>query len=188
MRGALTGAHISRCRRGIIPACAGSTWKYVCANTVARDHPRMCGEHLKARYPRCPARGSSPHVRGAPDHKRSGRRRLGIIPACAGSTIRLMIPPSSVRDHPRMCGEHFLAACGLNQQRGSSPHVRGAPPHNRLRRRSRGIIPACAGSTTSKWKIAGASGDHPRMCGEHDAIRTFFDSHEGSSPHVRGAH
>ena len=30
---------------GIIPACAGSTLLSVLSTGLARDHPRMCGEH-----------------------------------------------------------------------------------------------------------------------------------------------
>ena len=117
---------------------------------------------------------------------------LGIIPACAGSTVgplrtRVTIQGSSphargaprvgviksyiFRDHPRMRGEH-------HQGRGRA-NVRG------------GIIPACAGSTPSDLapsvRVAGSSPhargaldtktrpyrvieDHPRMRGEHSYV------------------
>ena len=93
---------------------------------------------------------------------------VGIIPACAGSTIipelwklagtgssphargarqrRLSVGPSR-RDHPRMRGEHHFYARFGGQQVG--------------------IIPACAGSTK---------------------LDDFCDtSRKGSSPHARGA-
>ena len=154
---------------GIIPAYAGST-------SLARASPSMF-------------LGSSPHTRGALDH-RSSRR-----PCC--------------RDHPRIRGEHVaeqdetLAELGIipayagstrartairRPHRGSSPHTRGAPidfasgerkarDHPRIRgehsyrwvsaARSLGIIPAYAGST---WRVYASSPPLP-----------------GSSPHTRGA-
>ena len=49
---------------GIIPALAGNTSRVKFACTVARDHPRACGEHYgrTAYHPRCS--GSSPRLRG----------------------------------------------------------------------------------------------------------------------------
>ena len=54
-------------------------------------------------------RGSSPHVRGAPFQGAGRNNGVGIIPACAGSTGRLVLRSTF--------------------QKGSSPHVRGAPDH-----------------------------------------------------------
>ena len=198
---------------GIIPACAGSTVKpaactaspvgssphargalatHLLSGAQGRDHPRMRGEHVRLYdavadslgiIPACAGStvfqlpnihtmvGSSPHARGAPtarpttaptwrDHPRMrgehrprgfhGVQRAGIIPACAGST---------------------MGSAGKGAGRsGSSPHARGARggaesggpravDHPRMRgehvpvlpdaRLARGIIPACAGSTTS---------------------------------------
>ena len=48
----------------------------------------MCGEHLFSRPFVMFNRGSSPHVRGALVKLRLRNRNLGIIPACAGSTLR----------------------------------------------------------------------------------------------------
>ena len=95
-------------------------------------------------------------------------RQLGIIPACAGSTVSALI-------------HETLSA-------GSSPHARGAPQargraasrswdHPRMRGEhlravavrpvEEGIIPACAGSTSPGVGM--------------------WPSHKGSSPHARGA-
>ena len=68
VRGALTQLLSNTLWTGIIPACAGSTRLTCKALWTPRDHPRMCGEHL-----RCVAVYAV---------------RLGIIPACAGSTLR----------------------------------------------------------------------------------------------------
>ena len=93
---------------------------------------------------------------------------MGIIPACAGSTVRLgrCFPP--YRDHPRMCGEHVPPVRVGGAPSGSSPHVRGAPFLFGTNWAGSGIIPACAGSTC--------------------AVRTRSGRWRGSSPHVRGAH
>ena len=208
VRGALEAAVSAMTSLGIIPACAGSTFRASWTPSVRRDHPRMCGEHPvpTGETPQNP--GSSPHVRGAPC-----RNRLRGI--CSW-------------DHPRMCGEHRASVRGGGQQPGSSPHVRGARRGIEVGGDGRGIIPACAGSTQARPIPSPASRDHPRMCGEHgshdrsvlvgDGIipacagstsrrsaRTarrwdhprmcgehtpflYVDSaSEGSSPHVRGA-
>ena len=73
---------------GIIPACAGSTESTLKRLVIRGDHPRMCGEHVHVDALLRQGRGSSPHVRGAPGDGFAGFFRHGIIPACAGSTLR----------------------------------------------------------------------------------------------------
>ncbi len=50
-----------------------------------------------------------------------------------------------------------------------------------------GIIPAYAGSTTSRAGRWIWIGDHPRICGEHHDVRCGSCGARGSSPHMRGA-
>ena len=52
---------------------------------------------------------------------------------------------------------------------GSSPLTRGALAGCRLRRWSRGLIPAYAGSTAEEFEYGRAMGAHPRLRGEHRA-------------------
>ena len=132
---------------GIIPACAGSTTPPAQDRHATRDHPRMCGEHIQRVLRRIAEQGSSPHVRGAHRRQPQLRQRAGIIPACAGSTCWSRSTSRTVRDHPRMCGEHFDAGDLEVHVGGSSPHVRGAPRVEGLEPEKSGIIPACAGST-----------------------------------------
>ena len=150
MRGARDhhGRHAGR--RGIIPACAGSTLPPTCRGWRAWDHPRMCGEHGNRLPCGRPKPGSSPHVRGARGLTRSAVRLCGIIPACAGSTTVKGLEGIDVWDHPRMCGEHDMSYATVRFGRGSSPHVRGARPLRTPGGWRRGIIPACAGSTLRK--------------------------------------
>ena len=70
---------------------------------------------------------------------------------------------------------------------GSSPHVRGAQGRSGFARQHRGIIPACAGSTSPAPEPPPRTRDHPRMCGEHHSLRRRQWIPPGSSPHVRGA-
>ena len=173
--------------RGSSPHVRGALIRFSTKNIGRRDHPRMCGEHPKTANSRYMSRGSSPHVRGALDSAGDFLGCVGIIPACAGSTPFWSLWETSCRDHPRMCGEHVWLRYGYYVQRGSSPHVRGAPRHSRPPQCQRGIIPACAGSTPTATSNSRGSRDHPRMCGEHMSIERLYCPSRGSSPHVRGA-
>ena len=152
---------------GIIPACAGSTLSGCRLSRYSRDHPRMCGEHFSGHDKESCKWGSSPHVRGALTIQRPQFASLGIIPACAGSTLTLAVSRSRARDHPRMCGEHVMMMGPIAFQTGSSPHVRGAQQAREDWQAGRGIIPACAGSTPTICFTPIRMRDHPRMCGEH---------------------
>ena len=112
---------------------------------------------------------------------------MGIIPACAGSTVPAGRISPSCRDHPRMCGEHCCTCALMPAIVGSSPHVRGAPITKATVPMMNGIIPACAGSTAPHGRTARPKRDHPRMCGEHSFNIHQFAGEQGSSPHVRGA-
>ena len=172
---------------GIIPACAGSTLSGCRLSRYSRDHPRMCGEHFSGHDKESCKWGSSPHVRGALTIQRPQFASLGIIPACAGSTLTLAVSRSRARDHPRMCGEHVMMMGPIAFQTGSSPHVRGAPDFPTELDQNHRIIPACAGSTNLIDLNLAAHRDHPRMCGEHEQAERAFIENTGSSPHVRGA-
>ena len=192
---------------GIIPACAGSTLVRRRTTSSPRDHPRMRGEHGGDSDFKNDYGGSSPHARGAHPARHEPRARRGIIPACAGSTRCRSTPPSACWDHPRMRGEHSMHQDWILPRWGSSPHTRGArqsarhgvaprgsSPHARgalIRRVSimsaAGIIPACAGSTSTCIRESATAGDHPRMRGEHVLRGTMQADDMGSSPHARGA-
>ena len=154
-------------RKGIIPACAGST---VCVSgslRQARDHPRMRGEHTACTRSRRTASGSSPHARGAHLSRCQHLARRGIIPACAGSTRIRRRRTARAWDHPRMRGEHTLFLPMSRRAQGSSPHARGARCGILFESLARGIIPACAGSTSPAAWPTRTYRDHPRMRGEH---------------------
>ena len=126
-RGTLSGHASWLSRTGIIPACAGNTdGSYEDMTEVG---------------------GSSPHARGTPTARPANTRQAGIIPACAGNTRRPAPSRPSIRDHPRMRGEHMTIKTRFLPGRGSSPHARGTPSDAASLFRFSGIIPACAGNT-----------------------------------------
>ena len=205
------GAHRHRRARrlppGIIPACAGSTPAPQASADGCRDHPRVRGEHNLRRRCRVPHTGSSPRARGAlaagelpadasgiipacAGSTELGRRRrglMGIIPACAGSTGPGAVLWRWFRDHPRVRGEHYIPQIDPEQDTGSSPRARGALDSEGETVDTAGIIPACAGSTSSMRGARRAGRDHPRVRGEHRAPLFGDRSRWGSSPRARGA-
>ena len=74
--------------RGIIPACAGNTKVAHTCELKLRDHPRMRGEHEIGDDMDELLQGSSPHARGTPTGRASEHQPHGIIPACAGNTVK----------------------------------------------------------------------------------------------------
>ena len=136
-------------RRGITPACAGSTGRTTTRSGPAPDHPRMRGEHLAGADEEMPRNGSPPHARGAHGPPGPDRHRRGITPACAGSTGLQPRRGGGRRDHPRMRGEHPHGLPVEDQVVGSPPHARGAPVGGQRLHLEVGITPACAGSTST---------------------------------------
>ena len=146
----------------------------------------MCGEHVEGRPGRNQYQGSSPRVRGTRILAIKVRVPRGIIPACAGNTQAYVRNMSYIWDHPRVCGEHHASFRYMNPFSGSSPRVRGTPRSLPLLRVGVGIIPACAGNTPQSWGRRAATGDHPRVCGEHGRLDNLRKAQAGSSPRVRG--
>ena len=132
---------------GIIPAYAGNTSLRRALVRSRRDHPRVCGEHTGGSQRMMHNPGSSPRMRGTLLRYLRGFLRDGIIPAYAGNTFFLLCEASSSRDHPRVCGEHFVVVLHGFLPLGSSPRMRGTHwvrPHPNAMMR---IIPAYAGNT-----------------------------------------
>ena len=133
----------------------------------SRDHPRIRGEHRILPPGQTLPGGSSPHTRGArPGVSPTGGIR-GIIPAYAGSTSTRLAAIARRPDHPRIRGEHERLRCDTHSNTGSSPHTRGARRRSRAARRASRIIPAYAGSTSSRAGPSRGYRDHPRIRGEH---------------------
>ena len=172
---------------GIIPAYAGSTRHGQRYSSQGWDHPRVCGEHFLEILVNADNTGSSPRMRGAHDPSGMLIRRVGIIPAYAGSTKKLQRNLLMIWDHPRVCGEHAVRWPLPGIAAGSSPRMRGAHVELFVRSLVLGIIPAYAGSTCWSPSWCRRGWDHPRVCGEHNTAVTAMCGVSGSSPRMRGA-
>ncbi len=186
VRGTLKKENLYWGSTGIIPACAGNTFRGLTTSCGRRDHPRVCGEHDCGDGVKIVVRGSSPRVRGTLAVVAHHDGYVGIIPACAGNTNSADNVQKAVRDHPRVCGEHYAYDSADITGLGSSPRVRGTRPTCWTPKTIAGIIPACAGNTRAVSRSIAASRDHPRVCGEHRQIQLVEIVHLGSSPRVRG--
>ena len=91
----------------ITPARAGKTPFPILACFTRGDHPRACGENLRAPVLKYPSRGSPPRVRGKPLVVGVMIPCSRITPARAGKTYvtRAIMHPQ--KDHPRACGENI---------------------------------------------------------------------------------
>ena len=90
----------------IIPAYAGSTRDDPPQERARGDHPRIRGEHSLVHTDEILKPGSSPHTRGALKSRFVDNNGVRIIPAYAGSTRDGIFGDNSLRDHPRIRGEH----------------------------------------------------------------------------------
>ena len=138
---------------GLIPARAGTTNIGVPYQLFRRAHPRSRGDHCAVRpVPNVDA-GSSPLARGPRHGLRREKRTSGLIPARAGTTSRMLLRGGITRAHPRSRGDHMRSLTPLSSSSGSSPLARGPPGDRRGYSRPRGLIPARAGTTSSRPKL-----------------------------------
>ena len=137
-------------RIGIIPARAGFT-RLLCALFFIRgDHPRSRGVYRIQTVATTPATGSSPLARGLLKTLDHASHRRGIIPARAGFTRLSSLVLRIGRDHPRSRGVYLNHSHDRRYHGGSSPLARGLRLGTARGVRSRRIIPARAGFTTSR--------------------------------------
>ena len=150
----------------IIPARAGFTAKTCLSWTLTRDHPRSRGVYVRAPQTPSQAPGSSPLARGLQTLSVHAQKRLGIIPARAGFTRRLVPARTRRRDHPRSRGVYAF----ILGRAGNGPR----------------IIPARAGFTPLSTRPATRSTDHPRSRGVYRPAWRAWGCGMGSSPLARG--
>ena len=151
----------------IIPAYAGNTANTLINGASARDHPRVCGEHILLMQSINGQTGSSPRMRGTHLLGFVCDYGSGIIPAYAGNTRYVLHRLVSAWDHPRVCGEHARMAILHVTWTGSSPRMRGTRTRIFDSCEKTGIIPAYAGNTNRSAVCVRQRRDHPRVCGEH---------------------
>ena len=170
----------------LIPACAGKTLRCGSERSNPRAHPRVCGENWPTRGTTLGGRGSSPRVRGKRWRRPWGPRIRGLIPACAGKTVRRWWWRSRCGAHPRACGENESTQNCVPCLKGSSPRVRGKPALDGGARAPSGLIPARAGKTPPTTAGTLRRPAHPRACGENLTGPIGVALGAGSSPRVRG--
>ena len=186
-RGARFGGFRVGASVGLIPASAGSTYRYRRPTSTCRAHPRVRGEHAPPAVSNCRMRGSSPRPRGARGDAARNQVALGLIPASAGSTMLRVDVDEMERAHPRVRGEHAHAQGPKTGATGSSPRPRGAHADESVHPSRLGLIPASAGSTIPSATDGVGRRAHPRVRGEHHPLEYTFAAAEGSSPRPRGA-
>ncbi len=146
-RGARFDAPCSGPGRGLTPACAGST---VALNGTRDDlwtHPRLRGEHPTPSCIVIRPMDSPPPARGAHEGAAVEDARVGLTPACAGSTWVTLRHPAGTWTHPRLRGEHRIATNRARIIEDSPPPARGARQLDGVLACRDGLTPACAGST-----------------------------------------
>ena len=173
-------------RCGLIPACAGKTKQDYQPTQYTPAHPRVCGENHAGMVRAAWELGSSPRVRGKLVCWRVSRVLAGLIPACAGKTVRLCAAWRLAWAHPRVCGENAVCELHFVKFSGSSPRVRGKLPTPSERQADNRLIPACAGKTIGRYQPSLPGRAHPRVCGENFEATRREVAEKGSSPRVRG--
>ena len=146
----------------------------------------MCGEKRPNRLSRNRAGGSPPRVRGKANtvHPLAGSSR--ITPACAGKRRREIGRERGCEDHPRVCGEKSTGFFCSETEAGSPPRVRGKVTLKLFISIVGRITPACAGKSSYYYGYCWCIKDHPRVCGEKNAMERNPSSSKGSPPRVRG--
>ena len=192
---------------GLIPAGAGRTPPPALRRPRRRAHPRWRGAALhdsgadRLGPGLIPAgagrtadlldgidlsKGSSPLARGG-RHGHPGRSdRVGLIPAGAGRTRRARRAGRRRGAHPRWRGADFPVASSSTASVGSSPLARGGPRVAKVSDEWRGLIPAGAGRTLSRWSSSSSVAAHPRWRGADPTSIRCSASRSGSSPLARG--
>ena len=128
MRGKPHRCDLDLRQRRIIPAHAGQTADSWHEYAQGSDLPRACGANYKPQLADFRASGSSPRMRGKPEHADRRLRHRRIIPAHAGQTTCSSPSSTSAPDHPRACGANLAASSEARCANGSSPRMRGKPP------------------------------------------------------------
>ena len=185
-RGKLTrrGRHARPIR--LIPAHAGKTFTPTQWVTKLKAHPRSRGENDHVDCPADHELGSSPLTRGKPLIGVPAADPLGLIPAHAGKTRRIITALKCSAAHPRSRGENLNAVAGGNKETGSSPLTRGKLGPRGPYGHWRGLIPAHAGKTPLRRRRQGLGAAHPRSRGENSSMRPQTGRTPGSSPLTRG--
>ena len=125
MRGKASRTRFNRDQTRITPAYAGKRSGIISFSSLARDHPRVCGEKQDAAHTLLAVLGSPPRMRGKAKREKTISQIVRITPAYAGKRTILRIFSRAARDHPRVCGEKAQKAMSSTPKSGSPPRMRG---------------------------------------------------------------
>ena len=89
------------------------------------EHPRVCGENFIQAFLKSDISGPSPRQRGKRKPQRISSSVDRNIPAYAGKTSPKPAANSPDTEHPRVCGENFIAKISFISLAGTSPRMRG---------------------------------------------------------------
>ena len=112
-------------------------------------------------------------MRGKDGVKQYTADRVGITPAYAGKSNVKRVIIACVEDHPRLCGEKNYTAFYALLQVGSPPPMRGKVNSVICYVIVSRITPAYAGKSGGVTVSGIAGKDHPRLCGEKNALRSY---------------
>ena len=84
-----------------------------------------------------------------------------------------------------MCGNYLMSPTASCKYSGSPPRVRELHVNILKSRANDGITPACAGITRVSSYTRPVTVDHPRVCGNYEAMRGPGGAGLGSPPRVR---
>ena len=90
-----------------------------------KDHPHACGDKSFADVSRSPTKGSSPCVWGQDCHGRLSSAHARIIPMRVGTSLAIIPPVLTKKDHPHACGDKRYLLVRHPSGQGSSPCVWG---------------------------------------------------------------
>ena len=110
---------------GITPAYAGKSQGDGGGDKVKQDHPRVCGEKVKAYVKIAHFMGSPPRMRGKAVDAGHAQGAVRITPAYAGKSRAISASKRAIKDHPRVCGEKHPCRICRKARLGSPPRMRG---------------------------------------------------------------
>ena len=105
MRGKGKRIHGINTECGITPAYAGKRFSHLAFFLQSWDHPRLCGEKGNTVHWCETLKGSPPPMRGKECRELYDRLCGGITPAYAGKSSISRDSLTTLKDHPRLCGE-----------------------------------------------------------------------------------
>ena len=146
-RGRLTHCVGGAAGRGLTPACAGTTPGGTIPLEDHEAHPRVRGDDAVAVAVPIIQQGSPPRARGRRAGGEVNPVNPGLTPACAGTTDQDRGARGPGRAHPRVRGDDPCISTSIAAIVGSPPRARGRPRRPRALAATRGLTPACAGTT-----------------------------------------